>query len=674
MRSLLCLLLPVGLLPTAWAGPARYARLGEFEGVVEVQLQSADAWMAAERNLPLPEGAWLRTGGAARLEVELDDGSVLRLGSNSAGALADYAQLSTGQKVTLVTLDRGLAYFTAQPRSHDSVVLAVPGAQVTFTGPARLRLQAADGWSRIAVLEGSVRFSLPAAEIGLFEGQTIRLDPSDPVHFSLDRVVAEMSLDRWSAERDRALASATSAQHAIARYGLADLDAAGAWVETDQWGAVWKPKTAADWTPFRNGHWRWYNALGYTFVGGETWGWLPYHYGRWAHSSELGWIWVPGLSQVFKPGDVFWLSGATLAGWGPLAPGERWPGEQGLDPNAAPPSQFAPAYITYATYRPDARVIDPAGFTGRPDEPLKVASLVSALPSPPLEAATLEALRPLSVVDGVRVAPAIPGIAYEDPPVEPDSAAEPVAAQPSDDAPPAADVPPPAAMPNTPPDPAAPDPETAPYPPSVAIYPALVIGAQPKASGRVSNRPGAGSARSSENTKAAAASAAPHQKPTTTGEQRLYRNVVEHNQDPAEQIRLLDVWRQEVPFSRLESDRTFLYMQAYSRLSPPRPDAVVQYGEYLIRAGLPFPNSPVGDAQKLSVLYQVTVNVPKLAQPSARQVNLARDVARSLQDYLPVFFSLANRPAGVDEALWAKARSDMEGAAKHTLAFAAQKR
>jgi hypothetical protein len=66
--------------------------------------------------------------------------------------------------------------------------------------------------------------------------------------------------------------------------------------------------------------------------------------------------------------------------------------------------------------------------------------------------------------------------------------------------------------------------------------------------------------------------------------------------------------------------------------------------------------------------------VSKLAQPSARQLSLGRDAARSLRDYLPVFFSPENRPSGVDEALWVKARNDMEGAVKHTLAFAAQKR
>ena len=53
MKRLLLLLLPVAL----FAGQARYARLGQFEGKVEVQLHPGDPWMAAERNLPLTESA-----------------------------------------------------------------------------------------------------------------------------------------------------------------------------------------------------------------------------------------------------------------------------------------------------------------------------------------------------------------------------------------------------------------------------------------------------------------------------------------------------------------------------------------------------------------------------------------------------------------------------------------
>ncbi len=70
--------------------------------------------MPAERNLPLPESAWIRTGPASRVEIELDEGGAWRLGPESQGGLSDYTRLSTGQRVTLLVLDRGLAYFTGE--------------------------------------------------------------------------------------------------------------------------------------------------------------------------------------------------------------------------------------------------------------------------------------------------------------------------------------------------------------------------------------------------------------------------------------------------------------------------------------------------------------------------------------------------------------------------------
>src|SRR5689334_3222258 len=120
------------LSPALFAGQARYARLGDFDGSVEVQLSAADPWIPAERNLPLIEGAWIRTGPAARAEVELDDGGVWRLGPGSQGEISDYTRLSTGQRVTLLSLDHGLSFFTGQARGIDSTVLALPGAHVTI--------------------------------------------------------------------------------------------------------------------------------------------------------------------------------------------------------------------------------------------------------------------------------------------------------------------------------------------------------------------------------------------------------------------------------------------------------------------------------------------------------------------------------------------------------------
>ena len=125
----------------AFAGPARYARLGEFEGPVEVRPTAASAWIPAERNLPLPESAWVRTGAGARAEIELDDGNSWRLGPDSQGGLSDYTTLSTGQRITLIAIDRGLAYFAGENRATDSMVLAMPGAQLAVGRATQVRME-----------------------------------------------------------------------------------------------------------------------------------------------------------------------------------------------------------------------------------------------------------------------------------------------------------------------------------------------------------------------------------------------------------------------------------------------------------------------------------------------------------------------------------------------------
>jgi hypothetical protein len=368
--------------------------------------------MAAERNLPLPELAWLRTGPASRVEIEFDEGSALRLGPDSLAEISDYTRLSTGQRVTLLSVDRGLAYFTGQPEGKDSLSIAAPGAHLILTRGARIRIHALEASTEIAIIEGAVRVSSPLWETEVREGQTVRIDPASPSRFNLYREIGEAPLDVWSEDRDKALAAPTSRSHVSQRYGLADLDSAGEWVQTDA-GAVWKPKAQDAWTPYQKGRWRWYDAVGYAWVGDETWGWLPYHYGRWRQDENLGWIWNPRSSGVFKPGEVYWLRGAKLAGWGPLAPGEDWK-------PSAPPLQFLNANTTYAAFQQDARTIDPAGFTERPKEPLGAAVFTLALPSPAFAAARLDAARPALRAGSTRVTPALPGVTYDSsaPPLE----------------------------------------------------------------------------------------------------------------------------------------------------------------------------------------------------------------------------------------------------------------
>jgi hypothetical protein len=451
MKRLIFLLVPAAL----FAGQPRYARLGEFDGTVEVQLHAANPWSPAERNLPLTEAAWLRSGPSSRLEIELDEGSAFRIGPDSQIELSDYTRLSTGQRVTVLSLDHGIAWFTGEPSSNDTLSLAVPGAQVTLSRGARIRLQVDLTASRISVIEGVIRLSCPAAELDIHEGQTVRVEPNTPARFALDREIAPSELDRWSEERDRALEHPASSNHVAQRYGTGDLDGAGEWLQTDI-GAVWKPRIAEGWAPFQKGRWRWYDALGYTWVSDEPWGWLPYHYGRWTRKNELGWVWVPaaaGAAAVFKPGDVYWLRGAQFAAWGPLAPGENWS-------PAALPEQFLNINTTYANFTQDAQTIDPAGFTERPRVPLLVSAFALALPSPAFPAWRLEAVRPMLRVGYTHVTPVIPGTTFADP--------KEMAPPPPQPAMPPPTVDPPAGSSGPPPDPGPPG------PPLQVIYPVPV--------------------------------------------------------------------------------------------------------------------------------------------------------------------------------------------------------
>ena len=115
--------------------------------------------------MPLVESSWVRAAASSKIEIELDEGSVLRLAGESQAGLSDYTRLSTGQRVTLVTLERGVAYFSGEPKARDALILALPGAQISLRRGSRVRLEARADWSQIAVLEGWRNFPHPAPSL-----------------------------------------------------------------------------------------------------------------------------------------------------------------------------------------------------------------------------------------------------------------------------------------------------------------------------------------------------------------------------------------------------------------------------------------------------------------------------------------------------------------------------
>jgi hypothetical protein len=98
------------------------------------------------------------------------------------------------------------------------------------------------------------------------------------------------------------------------------LEGYGQWVETPDYGPVWRPDATVvgvDFTPYETaGSWA-YTDAGWAFTSDYNWGWLPFHYGRWGWFHDY-WAWVPGYN--WGPAWVEWRHGSGVVGWRPLRP------------------------------------------------------------------------------------------------------------------------------------------------------------------------------------------------------------------------------------------------------------------------------------------------------------------------------------------------------------------
>jgi hypothetical protein len=157
-------------------------------------------------------------------------------------------------------------------------------------------------------------------------------------------------------------------------------------------------------------------------------------------------------------------------------------------------------------------------------------------------------------------------------------------------------------------------------------------------------------------------------------EAAIYSEVIKdvRNNSPVKALQDLDTWSRRFPNSDLWNDRLYLYMQSYSRLKPPLPAKVVEYGAELMSGDL---KTTLSDPESiLVVLYLMTVNIGNIPNASKDLLVLGNRAARELLAYVPEFFTPARKPAGTSDADWAKTRTDMEAVARQALATMATRR
>jgi hypothetical protein len=316
-----------------------YINLRYSEGDVQIMPVDTRDWVPAAINTPLRAGDRIWVPEGARAELQLWNGTLVRLDRNTAMEIAEL-----NKEVFQFFLDTGHAYLNVvEPQNPEECIVApeTPASSLRAYGRSRFRIDVADsGDSETSVFEGEIYVESPEGQNKAGAGDRIvqRHDGSYPEIADLNPVDR---WEQWNRERDQAL---RVGQTVGGRYlpeelrGYApDLDSNGTWVSTPDYGYIWLPSrvTAGDWAPYRDGRWVWM-AGDYVWISYEPWGWVPYHYGRWVHISNRGWCWVPPRkgAAYWGPGYVAWVNTSTHVAWVPLAPGETYYGHRYYGPGS----------------------------------------------------------------------------------------------------------------------------------------------------------------------------------------------------------------------------------------------------------------------------------------------------------------------------------------------------
>jgi hypothetical protein len=315
--------------------PSRAGRLSYMDGNVSFQAAGQDQWAAATLNSTVTTGDRLYTDTGARADVETGSLAV-RMSETTDLTVTNLndqlIQLGLAQGVIRVTI--------TNVASGDSVEIDTPNGALTAQQPGSFRINVdPNNGTTVIVNTGSLDASGPSLSQTIGSGQAIQLTGTGPIQAASISMPAPDDFDTWSTSREQAASSSVSAQSQYVSPlmpGASDLNTAGTWQQSPDYGAVWYPSgVAVGWVPYRYGRWVWVEPWGWSWVENEPWGFAPFHYGRWAYVGTR-WGWIPGpiaVRPVYCPALVafvggpgfsvgFGFGGIGVAAWFPLGPSE----------------------------------------------------------------------------------------------------------------------------------------------------------------------------------------------------------------------------------------------------------------------------------------------------------------------------------------------------------------
>ncbi|MDB5359491.1 MAG: FecR protein [Rhodospirillales bacterium] len=320
--------------------PSRVGYISLVEGTVSMHPSASDPWAPATMNYPMAAGTSLWTEPGAKAEIQIGAARV----DLDGGTEVDIVSVDDQNLDINVPQGRADVHLHGRQQSENYEV-TVPRGTVALNTDGTYRIIAGDDQAptQIGALYGTAQLLEPSGAVPVETNNELVVTSGDPLQYT-QQAVQDDGFDHWVADRSHRFERPVAHQHVSPQMvGADNLDQYGTWQTSPQYGAVWEPSAvAADWAPYRDGHWRWVAPWGWTWVDDEPWGFAPFHYGRWAQVDDR-WAWVPGTvveQPVYAPALVAFVGGSpepefgvgisvgigigAAIGWVPLGPGELY--------------------------------------------------------------------------------------------------------------------------------------------------------------------------------------------------------------------------------------------------------------------------------------------------------------------------------------------------------------
>jgi hypothetical protein len=304
--SLILLAVAAFSLPALADSQARIVRLSDVQGSVQIDKNNGSGFEDAFVNLPITQGTQVRTGGTGRAEIEFEDGSSMRLASNTVVQFSGLSLSDSGKRLSDVNLVEGMAYVNWLGK--DDLSLNFSREKISLDHSAHFRVDTSTEVANVAVFKGQVDVDGPAGKLSLEKKKTATFDAANNDKSTVAGKIVEAPLDSWDKEANSYHDQYSKNNSSPYGYGVSDLNYYGAYQNVAGYGMMWQPYfTGVGWDPFMNGAWGFYPGYGYMFASAYPWGWMPYRYGTWMFVPGFGWMWQGGgwgsilTAPIYRP-------------------------------------------------------------------------------------------------------------------------------------------------------------------------------------------------------------------------------------------------------------------------------------------------------------------------------------------------------------------------------------